>query len=317
MTVERGNDAEPASAGRLAAQGTPVALRRVEWGTLRISGPDRATWLNGIVTCDVAAVTQDEGAWGLLLSKQGKIEAELQIVGSGDALFVAVSAERAAEVAASLDRYLVMEDAEVEVLPGCAWWELHGAGAATTAREARAAVGQAVLGAGAMSWTVRGGAALVGTAEAAATIEAALERADAQILEPAEWEAERVRLGLPRYGVDYGGQDNPHAAGLERRTVSWSKGCYLGQEVVCMQDMRGKVKRTLVRLELDDPEAADVQADTEVIGGPSGEACGRVTSRAGGFALASLKTPANEPGTRVSVGGAMATVRALEVSEGQ
>lgn len=318
MTVDRGKE-QGTRSGRPEAAGFTVALRRPEWGTLRVTGPDRATWLNGIVTCDVSAATQDQGAWGLLLSKQGKIEAELQIVESGDALFIAVPPGKVDEVAATLDRYLVMEDAEIEVVPGCAWWELHGAGAATTAHEVKEETSSdgAVFAAGAMSWTALGGAALVGPAEGLATIEAALERAGVRVLEPAAWEAERIRLGLPRYGVDYGGQDNPHAAGLERRTVSWSKGCYLGQEVVCMQDMRGKVKRTLMRLELDDPEVADVEADAEVTEGSPGQACGRVTSRAGGFALASLKAPATEPGTRVGVGSTMATVRALELSESQ
>lgn len=289
-----------------------IALRREDWGTLRVTGPDRATWLNGIVTCDVTAATPERGAWGLLLSKQGKIEAELQVLASEEALLLGVAAPSVQETGDALDRYLVMEDAEVEVLEGSTWWELHGPRAAQLALEVR---DEGSLAVGALSWTLRGGAAVLAPSGVCARVEAALEGAGALLLRPEDWEPERVRLGLPRYGVDYDGHDNPHAAGLERRTVSWSKGCYLGQEVVCMQDMRGKVKRRLVRLELEDAEARDVRRDSEVTGLPQGEVLGRVTSRAGKFALASLKASGAEPGARVVVGDTGATVLPLEFLE--
>src|SRR5690554_775195 len=107
-------------------QTATVYVARLEWGTLRVTGPDRVAWLNGIVTCDVAEVTRERGVWGLLLSKQGKIEAELQLLAAEDALLIGVSGAAAADVASALDHYLVMEDAEVEELPAHRWWELHG-----------------------------------------------------------------------------------------------------------------------------------------------------------------------------------------------
>ena len=72
----------------------------------------------------------------------------------------------------------------------------------------------------------------------------------------ADWEALRIAQAFGRFGVDFGEADNPHEAALDRRAVSWSKGCYLGQEVVCMQDMRGKLKRRLVALALEDSAEA-------------------------------------------------------------
>ncbi|HEY6079381.1 MAG TPA: tRNA-modifying protein YgfZ, partial [Polyangiaceae bacterium] len=86
--------------------------------------------------------------------------------------------------------------------------------------------------------------------------------------------------GLGSFGVDFDQRDNPHEASLDRVAVSWTKGCYLGQEVVCMQDMRGKVKRRLVPLagggELLS-QVSDGGQITEVLG-PDGVSVGHVTS---------------------------------------
>ncbi len=84
-----------------------------------------------------------------------------------------------------------------------------------------------------------------------------------------------VESGWPEFEVDFGESDNAHEAALDRRAVSWSKGCYLGQEVVCMQDMRGKVKRRVVPFELSAGELPAVGAE---VSSASGESIGRVTS---------------------------------------
>ncbi|HEY4106112.1 MAG TPA: glycine cleavage T C-terminal barrel domain-containing protein, partial [Polyangiaceae bacterium] len=125
----------------------------------------------------------------------------------------------------------------------------------------------------------------------------------------AEWDAFRIAQELGRFGIDYGEQDNPHEAALDRRAVSWNKGCYLGQEVVCMQDMRGKLKRRLVALQLDSAELPP--AGAEVTAGTRGEpeAVGEVTSSAlnpltgKAVALARVKSPYFERQQPLSLGG--------------
>lgn len=283
-----------------------IAVARPQWGTLHVTGPDRSAWLNGIVTCNVAEVSPDRGAWGLLLSKQGKIEAELQVVATRDALLVGVSGGAASVVRETLDRYLVMEDVELEEAPEHVWWELHGPLAFEVARGSAAPL----VAYGAMSWTMCGGAALVAPRAQADDIERSLAAAGAVLASPEAWEPERLRLGLPRFGVEFGPEDNPHAAGLERRAVSWTKGCYLGQEVVCMQDMRGKVKRRLVRLEFDG-DVGSVDAGTPALALAEGAEVGQVKSRAGRFAIASLRAPADQPGGEVRVGEGIARVHEL------
>lgn len=276
------------------------------WGVLRVQGEDRATWLNGVVTCDVTTVDRTRGAWGFLLSKQGKIEAELHVASSGDELFVATPPGAADGVRATLDRYLVMEDAELSSDPGYTWLALHGARAGELAQVLRERHGGASAR---LDWTSAGGAALAVPLATRGECVAELERQGVLPLSLGEFEASRVRLGLPRFGVDYTSSDNPHEAGLERRAVSWTKGCYLGQEVVCMQDMRGKVKRRLVRLAFDS-QGVEVSAGSEVVD-EAGAAQGAIKSSALGVAIASVKAPAYEPGSALVVEGHVARVHPL------
>ena len=69
------------------------------------------------------------------------------------------------------------------------------------------------------------------------------------------WEALRLERGVPRFGPDFDDKTYPQEASLEKAAVSFDKGCYLGQEVVCMLEMRGHVKRKLVSIVLDGTQA--------------------------------------------------------------
>jgi folate-binding protein YgfZ len=120
--------------------------------------------------------------------------------------------------------------------------------------------------------------------------------------------------GVPAFGIDFGPDDNPHQASLERRTVSWTKGCYLGQEVVCMQDMRGKTKRRLVRLYSRD--ASLWQEGMRVLDAEGAE-LGQITTANPSAneeiacAIARVKAPNFEPGSKVYVAEQSATVGSL------
>lgn len=218
--------------------------------TLRARGSDGVAWLNGLVTCDLKKLAPGRGAFGLLLTKTGKIRTDVDVVAGAGELLLGVGREVAESVRSMLDAHLVMEDVELELAPELAWVRLLG-GAAPELADAFA---PAVLAHGAIDWLGIGGAALV---VPAAGLELTLERiAEAgppgtRRLDADGWDELRLRHGFPLFGRDYGGDDNPHEAALDRRAVSWDKGCYLGQEVVCMQDMRGRVKRRLVVLELE------------------------------------------------------------------
>src|SRR6516164_2052609 len=80
---------------------------------LVVTGPDRVSWLNGVVTCDVTQVTPARAAFGLLLSKLGKIQTDFYVLAHDAALFLACASGTLSTVLAELERMLVMEDAEL------------------------------------------------------------------------------------------------------------------------------------------------------------------------------------------------------------
>ncbi len=200
-------------------------------------------------------VEPGNGAFGLALNKQGKIQSEVEIVADGEGLLVGTSPGVHERLFASLDKFLVMEDAELtDVSADYLWADFHGLGAAALAEAAaKLCAGSAAN----IRFTSEPAASLVFARDELLELERFVERTPAlRRGTDADWEALRIGQTLGRFGVDFGEADNPHEAGLDRRAVSWSKGCYLGQEVVCMQDMRGKLKRRLVALALDESAEA-------------------------------------------------------------
>jgi tRNA-modifying protein YgfZ len=225
---------------------------------LVVSGKDRSTWLNGLLTCDVSSVRPGVGAWGLLLDRVGKVQAVLGIVAQVDTLLLGVLWGDVQAVHQQLDMRLVMEDAELDVTADRHWSIWVGK---HDERPSDAAAWGDV--------TLAGPCKLV--AEPTFT-EGAVHRP----LSEAAWALWRMRHALPWGGIDFDGSARPHDASLDRKAVSWSKGCYLGQEVVCMQDMRGKVKK---RLEVF-TTVGDAFAD-QAVGGvirQGGAEIGKVTS---------------------------------------
>lgn len=272
-----------------------------------MTGADAKSWLNGLVSCDVSQVSPGSAAFGLVLNKQGKIQSEAEIVASDGGLLVGVSPGTAPGLLALLDKFLVMEDAELrDVSDAYTWADFHGLGAAALAENAAKACGGT---ASLIHFTTDPAATLVFERDRVLELERFVERTPAlHRASDAEWEALRIELGLGRFGVDFGEADNPHEAALDRRAVSWSKGCYLGQEVVCMQDMRGKLKRRLVPLLLD--QGAPLPAvGSPVLAGPGDEPAGELTSVAQSsqpgkvVALARLKAPYFERKRALFVGG--------------
>lgn len=264
------------------------------WETLRVVGPDAASWLNGIATGDVLSVRPGRACWSSLLTKQGKVQADLQVVGTADQLFLAVTSGDAGAVRDTLDGYLVMEDAEIE--PSDQRWLLGLGSEACERLEALSLVG------GRVTWTNEDVGVFVTNPDGQTSIHVGAPRlTDEQF---AHW---CIQQGMPRFGVDYSSSDNLHAAALERRTVDWSKGCYLGQEVVCMQDMRGKVKQRLVHLL--SPELTATAGD--LVFSTDGVELGKVTSAIPGIAIASVRAAGYEPGTQLRIGSTSVSVATL------
>lgn len=284
-----------------------------------MTGSEAKSWLNGLVTCDVLKVEPGRAAFGLVLNKQGKIQSEVEIVAGDGGLLIGVSPGVAERLLASLDKFLVMEDAELsDVSTDYLWADFHGLGAAALAEAAAKLCAGTASG---IRFSSEAAATLVFERDQLLELERFVERTPAlRRATDADWEAARIAQTLGRFGVDFGEADNPHEAALDRRAVSWSKGCYLGQEVVCMQDMRGKLKRRLVALTLDD-SAETPAVGTAVTALDSAEAVGELTSVARSpltgklLALARVKSPYFEGKQALGVAGKQAAFVAQNTSE--
>jgi folate-binding protein YgfZ len=268
------------------------------------TGADRQSWLNGLVTCNLAPLKPGQGAYGLATSKVGKILADLDILILPGSLLFACPGPRRAALHENLERYLVMEDVEIlDASQAWRWFLLHGAGA-----EAAAAALAAEFGGhhGALDRTGLGDAALAVPADRAAPAEQAVRRA-ASPLRDHDWL--RISKQIPLFGVDFDENNYPQEATLERRAVSFCKGCYLGQEVVCRLEMRGHVHKRLAALRIEGQGALPPRAPALA----AGAEIGHVTSSAlhpEGFtvALAMLKFAHAEPGSPLEIDGRPATV---------
>jgi len=296
-----------------AARSAVLAVPRAATAVLTVTGRDRLSWLNGLVTCDLVKTRAGEGSYGLVVARNGRVLADAVVLVEEQRLLLAVPGFVVSTLRQHFDHYLVMEDAQVEPEANAFdVWALHGPRSGEVARSGRAA---GALG-GEFDRTGLGGAILFAPREHAERVRSAiaadLAQAGGELGDEAGWEALRIERAVPEFGIDFDDKTYPQEAGLEKVAVSFEKGCYLGQEVVCMLEMRGHVKRKLVALVVDAPEAPPKGAAvTDSIGA---SVVGEVTSTAMSptlsqpVALGMLKRAHAEPGTVVSVGGARAKV---------
>jgi tRNA-modifying protein YgfZ len=253
-----------------------------------VTGKERTSWLNGLVSCDVAKLAPGKAQYGLLVEKKGRIQTDFFIVASDDALALAVPRDLREAVLATLDHHLIMEDAELTT-PELHWYY------SGSLREASFAGVVDLL---------HEGDAILATAEPLADVG-----------DVAEFHALCIERGLPRFGAEFDATFYPQEANLEKIAVSFDKGCYLGQEVVYMLENRGHVKKKLVPLDLEGDAPAAVGASVTPADG--GDAIGDVKSSIVGptkktpVAIAMVKWAHAKPGTTLKVDGRTATVRAF------
>ncbi len=293
-----------------AARERGLAVPRDELVTFVVTGKDRVSWLNGLVTCDVARASAERASYGLAVGRNGRILVDLTIVvddgaAAGARLIVAVPRSGSHELRTHLDHYIVMED--VELAEGAfRVWSVHG----PRAREALASARKAGAIGGELDATGLGGAFVLSPLDHAKAVEDALA-SDALLGDDVGWEALRLERGVPRFGVDFDDKTYPQEASLERAAVSFDKGCYLGQEVVFMLEKRGHVKRKLVPIVVDAVEAPGAGAQVaDESGAPTGEVTSAAASPTLGKAvgLAMVKRAHAAPGQTVIVQGARGQV---------
>lgn len=299
-----------------AASESVLVVRHADRAAIVLTGKDTIAWLNGMVTCDVAHVGADQARYGLLVEKKGRIVADLFVVASRAEekerrLALAVPRELRDAVFAIFDHHLIMEDVELST-PSLAFYVAYGPKAGELASKLPLAFGGSLapfdpFGHGAFVFAVP--EPEIDAFEPA--LRSALEALSGVLGDEAGYEALRIEKGLPRFGVEVDATLYPQEAALEKIAVSFTKGCYLGQEVVYMLEHRGHPKRKLSALALEGdvlPEkGAAVKTDAgDVVGEIRSVTRGPIS---GGIrAIAMLKWANATVGTELRVEGHRAQV---------
>ena len=288
---------------------------RSERGKLALTGGEAKDFLHGQVTNDIEALEPGRGCYAALLTHKGKMLGDLRVLDLGDELFLDTERVSLQELFNMIRRYKLGRDVELHKRTvERALLSLVGPGARTAAGAADLGAAEHDNAAGELGGVpVRLVATDVGVdvicdAERAAEVKAAL--AVPEVSEAAA-EVVRVERGRPRYGLDLDDSVIPQEAGLNERAVSFTKGCYVGQETVARLHYRGKPNRHLRGLRLSEPVAAGEPlrlGEREV-----GRVGSSVLSPARGpIALAIVRREAS-PGDTLAVGdgGVSATVAEL------
>jgi folate-binding protein YgfZ len=252
---------------------TNAVVDRSPRGLVVVSGLDATSFLQSLVSQDLDPIADGDGAHSLMLTPQGKLDVEFRILRVGDAWWLDTEADYGPRLAESLTRFRIRVKVEIEDrTSSTGLLSILGASPVDVPKSEYAHVAHGALLAVRTTWEGTPGVDLVGpTAEVAA----ALETVDPSIVrwDEEEFEAFRIGAGVPRLGIDIDDSLIPQEAFLDQDAVSFTKGCFVGQELVCRIDTRGHVNRYLrrLRIEGDVPPvgATIVDGDKEV---------GRVTS---------------------------------------
>lgn len=266
---------------------TTVGVRvRDDLCVIDLDGEDQRTWLNGQISNDVRQTRAGDAVYALVLNVRGKILSDLWAVdrggGGGTAFSLIVPVETRDALRTHLEQYIIMEDVTLSVRADAVIISVQGPRAVDVA----SVVSAPAFGCDELA--VGGVHVITGATEAIAVMERLIGRArelGGGEVNDAAFEVARLRRGVPRFGRDFDGANYPQEAGLKQRAVSFSKGCYLGQEVVCTLESRGKLTRKLVALRVADASAHSGDAVVTEAGDESGRLTSVATDRDGTRAL--------------------------------
>jgi hypothetical protein len=294
-----------------SARSRAIVVPAADLAVLRVTGKDRLTWLNGLLTCEVSKLAPGAAVYGLFVERKGRIIVDAVTLADDTSARVIVPRAEVERVRAWLDEHLIMEDAELSLSDEGVFFA-HGPLAPAALEQALAAGATGAR----LDRTGLGGAVIAAGADVVDAARAAMVAAGAVLGSDDAWEILRHERHVARFGVDFDGALYPQEASLEGAAVSFDKGCYLGQEVVYMLQSRGHVKRKIVPLAL---EPGDVPERGAPVTTTAGDVVGAITSGApskrlgGPIAFAMVKSAHAAPTAALRVGERGARVMAEPV----
>ena len=265
-------------------------------GWLAVSGDDRADFLQGLLTNDVAALAPGSGCYAACLTPQGRMTADMFVFADSGRLVLDVDGGAADRLRERFEELVFTEDVRIDDLtPGLAAYAVHGPGAGAVAAALTGGGAPRLAVCGHRAFDVEADAGLLARTDdlgvegyrvvverpAAEPLRRALAAAGAVAVEPAAAEVVRVESGRPRFPVDLDHDTIPLEAGIADRAISFDKGCYVGQEVIVriLHRGQGRVARRLAGLTFERSAAPDAPLPAPgaaIFSG--GDQVGRVTS---------------------------------------
>jgi len=311
------------------------------------TGPDRARYLNAILTNNIRDLGNGQGVVSLLLNAQGRILAEIETFADAEKLFCIsylMNRERLAQV---LDKYIIMDDVtfsddaekfgtlalegplaaeavkeltgvDLDLLPelGCLDVKVNSHSSENATVDKASSDNSGFSERAIPCRLVRrfaGGEFIVERDKLEALWDVLLQATQRHGGGPMGYQAlsaQRLALGVPWFGYDFGEKQIPHEAGLESSHISYTKGCYTGQEIVERVRSRGQVNRRRAELLFDGESVPDNGAELNV----DGKAVGFVTRAArswfppGVLGMGYLGKEHRDVGAKVQWSGGGATV---------
>jgi folate-binding protein YgfZ len=231
---------------------------------ISVGGDDAHEWLQGQITNQSEGAKPGDSVYGFVLTLKGRVMADVWAYFHGDGIWLEVPTNVVDALIERLDRYIIMEDVDLEHRPDIRILVATGPKSGDIAAEGWPADR---LGTGGRTW-------LVDEGELSDELERASDRAAATGGGPVDaqaWHHAHVVRGRPLFGVDFGDWTYPQETGLTNLAVSFNKGCYVGQETVVMLQNRGKAPKVLWRWELNAQEPPEPKTPITREGAEVGE----------------------------------------------
>lgn len=299
---------------------------------LRVHGPDAAVFLQGQFTANLRRPGESAATYGLWLNQKGRVLADSFVLSHGPDTFEVVSVTSPASIIRErLEAYIIADDVTVEdETDGSGGWILAGTGAAEVVRDLGCeapAVGIFGHTNGAVVFRARSAAGphwylRVGPEERPvweARFAGLVQEKRVRVALRPELAAGRIESGIPEIPAELGPTDLPNEGGLEHEALSFTKGCYLGQEVMARLHNLGKVRRRLYVVETGEPAPARAPG-TSLFAGPKrvGELRSLVSAGAQWIGLAMLQTNHVALGDLLAANeGGTANLRVLRLAAGR
>lgn len=297
---------------------------------VQIRGGDRTRWLNGMVTNNIRDLAVGHGVYAFLLNPQGRIQADLYAYNRGDSLLIETGKELLEKVLGVFERYIIADDVELtDITAKYAGIGIAGPKALEVLKAAGVNLPElADLQLADLKWqgedliAVRGdnpaaeSFSLWMEGEPSASLQAlrqALIAAGAIPVGAAALELFRIASGIPRYGQDIRERDLPQET-EQQRALNFSKGCYVGQEIVERIRSRGAVHRKFTGFEIEGPlptPGAKIQAEGKDVGELTSAAILPMGDKERAVALGYIRREFEMPGKELQAGEGKAIVAEL------